>query len=259
MKQMVSARAGPELVQRWRQQIACQRRRREARGPRHMTAVGHLARGPIDDGMIDVRRLMFVVVHDQLRANETTAIRVAGYSSTPISWGVQIGGAKQTRFEKDLARAPGVEVCGRRFNLQQGDVLSLALELDCYLERHSRYPGLPRLRQPRWPQLWAAFDPNTAGRIQPDGPEWQDKRQDGAQLGTEAPPRRAIFGLVAFPLEFVSHAWRQFAAVFADLKSMPKRQVIALDHPERSLQGFCGAIEYDLLSSRFSRPALRPR
>ena len=69
-----------------------------------------------------------------------------------------------------------------------------------------------------------------------------------------------VFGKVAFPLEFVSHVWQQFGAVYADLKSLPKRQVIGLDRFERSLQGFSGAIEYDLLSSRFStRRSRQPR
>ena len=72
-----------------------------------------------------------------------------------------------------------------------------------------------------------------------------------------AAQRRVVDDLVAFPLEFVSHAWQQFAGVFADLTTLPKRQVIALDHPARNLCGYARAIEYDLCHSRFS-PASAP-
>jgi hypothetical protein len=220
-----------------------------------------LAQGPIVNGLIDLRRLLFVVVHDETSARQAPGIRVAAYAASPTRWGARIGGAAQIRVEKNLALNPEHGGGGRRFDPAQGGLLGLALELERHLERHCHYPSLQRLKQPRWPKLWAAFDSQTARHIRPDGPEWQSTLLNSKpRRGVELAPHRFAFGLVAFPLEYVSHAWQQFAAVYADLKSVPKRQILSLDRLERSLQGFTGAVEFDLLSSRFSMgSAPRPR
>ena len=93
MHQIAHARAGPELSQRWQQQVASQWRRRSAAGPRPLAALSYLAFGSVRDGLIDVRRLIWVVLHDQHQAHAPHAIRVAGYSTSLTAWGVQVGGA----------------------------------------------------------------------------------------------------------------------------------------------------------------------
>jgi hypothetical protein len=57
---------------------------------------------------------------------------------------------------------------------------------------------------------------------------------------------------VAYPLEYVSHAWRQFTTVFADLTTTPSRQVLNFDRHCHNLVGFSGTIEFDCAHSRFS-------
>ncbi len=260
MNVVATARAGPELVQCWRRQIARQRRRRLARGPRPLAAISYLVHGPAENKFVDIRRILFVVVHDQFRGAQMLAIRVAAYAATPVRWGVQIGGATQIRLEKDLALAPETDGRGRRFQTKPTPLLDLALDLDQFLERRYRHPALPRRQQPRWPRLWAAFQAADASRIQAEGPEWQ-----AWQAGRKRPrgfadaPRGSVAGLVALPLEFVSHAWPQFVTVFADLTTIPKRQLIDAHRPQQCLQGFCGAMEYDLTESRFSSSRLAHR
>ena len=52
---------------------------------------------------------------------------------------------------------------------------------------------------------------------------------------------RSAAGLTLFPLPYVSHAWRDILAVYADLTTVPKRQVLALEPSGRHLRGFDGA------------------
>ena len=73
-----------------------------------------------------------------------------------------------------------------------------------------------------------------------------DSRTAIAQL------RRLHRGQWLRPVEFVSHSWHEFAAVYADMTGVPKRQIVRLDGAE-SLKGYRGACQYDFLSSRFSR------
>ena len=56
------------LLHLWRRQIASQRLRRAARGPRPLAAISYLTHGPIQDDLIDVRQLVLVTMYDQQRA-----------------------------------------------------------------------------------------------------------------------------------------------------------------------------------------------
>jgi hypothetical protein len=53
-------------------------------------------------------------------------------------------------------------------------------------------------------------------------------------------------------LQYVSHAWRQILVIFADMATVPKRHVISLEPNARNLCGHEGAVEFDLLGSRFT-------
>jgi len=255
MNTITEIRASPGLPARWRGQVARQRRCREAAGPRHLAGIGYLVNGPIYDHLVDVRRLVIVVVHDQLR-NGRLATRVAGYTAASLPWGLKIGGRESNRFEKDLLRAPVQGGCGQRLNLDQPELLALALQLDRQLTRHAKHPHMPGRWKPRWPQFWATFEPETALGLQGDGPEFEAllRRHPRSDLRSQ---ERAVLRMPAFPLEFASHAWQRCVMVMADLGTMPKRQVIGAQPLARSLCGFSGAIEYDLVHSRFSSAADR--
>ncbi len=257
MTLVISSPDGPGLKQQWRQQLASQLRRRAAQGPRPLAAITFLVRGPVRSGLVNLRDLLFVVVHDDLREDGTLHVRFAAYGAGTIPWGIKVG-PENSKLDKDLALTPGPSTRGRRFDLLKGDLLSLALNLDQLLERHSRYPHLPRRCQPRWPKLWAGFTPDVARTLSFAGPEYE------ASLGKNdnpaaQPPIPSILGLTLMPLSYVSHAWRQISAVFADLATIPKRQVIVLESHSRNLRGYQGAVEYDLTSSRFAVESARKR
>ncbi len=175
----------------------------------------------------------------------------AGYSANSVPWGLKIGGADACKFDKDLAVAPAPCAKGRRFDSSSGELISMALSQDRLLERHSRYQHLPRRLQPRWPRLWAAFSPDVASQLEMAGPEFESehRRIDCSTIPLLA---RTAPGLMLYPLAYVSHAWRQILTIFADLTTVPKRQVISLSSDACNLRGHEGAVEFDLVSSRFT-------
>ena len=63
--------------------------------------------------------------------------------------------------------------------------------------------------------------------------------------------RRTHRGLVLFPLDWVSHRWREVACVFADVGRFRRRQLFRLRDPARDLVGYRGAVEFDFFHSRF--------
>ena len=123
---VLAARDGPSRQQRWRQQVASQLRRRRSQGARPVAAISYLIRGPVWSGLIDVRHLLFTVLHDAPRNHGLLAIRFAAYSTTCVPWGVRIGGAEACRFEKDLSLGPKPLARGRHFNSFDGELLATA-------------------------------------------------------------------------------------------------------------------------------------
>jgi hypothetical protein len=63
--------------------------------------------------------------------------------------------------------------------------------------------------------------------------------------------QRPYSQLTLMPLNWVSHEWRRFVTIVADLARLPKRQVIAMTDPETDLVGYYGAVAYDFYHSRF--------
>ena len=256
----IAARADPGLIHRWRRQIGSQQRRRARRAPRPFAALSYLVNGPVIEGLIDLRRLVLVVLHDQLRGEESPVIRVAGYTGTVIPWGVMFGGADQIRLDKNLSLAPAANARGGRLDLAQGGLLSLALQLDRQLERHLDYPHLPRRTRPRLPQLWATVDRAVVDEVCREGLQYRDQssNDDMPPYKCLAASRRELSGMSLLPLELISHAWQRFGAVFADLRQFPKRQVFSVENPAADLCGYDGAVEFDFFHSRFGTPSSRP-
>lgn len=249
----------PALKQCWRRQVAGRLRWRGGQGPRPLAAITQIVRGPILDGLVNVRDLVWIVLHDDLRSEGNVGIRCAVYGASSVPWGLAIGGAGNCRLQKNLNLAPRPGAKGTRFDLAaKGDFLSLALRLDQVLDCHHRHPHLRHQHQPRWPKFWAGVSPAIVEQLTLAGPEFEAAY--GRQAGSLAESAtRSLSGLTLVPLAYVSHAWRHISAVFADLTNCPRRQVIALESQGRNLCGYDGAIEYDLRTSRFIRDRRRKR
>ena len=250
------------LIKQWRRQVP--RRRRDIQHRRPLGVLGYLTNGPTLDGMIEVEKLVLVVLYDEPVHGGPLCLRLAGVSGKPVPWGVCWGGRAGSKFFKDLRLQPAPQAQGRRMNADDTELLQLGLQLERQLQRHLRNRWLPVNRQPELPPVWAGFRRPDARDIQGDGPELaaacRQRRKSPKQL--LASTKRDYHGLVLYPLEWVSHRWKQAVAVLADLERFPKWQVFSLKEFPAELQGYRGAAQYDFFTSRFRsdrKPRRRPR
>ena len=231
------------------------RRPLSKRRPRSVTrvaAVGYLAHGQIERGLIPIEELSLVVLYGDAAQPGRW---LAGYSAQRVPWGVAWGGVERNAFLKDLILPPRIGGRMAHLDLQETHLVELAFRLSQLLEQHPmrRLPTVQKRLE--LPSLWAGFEPAAANRIKPSGPELmalcQHCRKPARQLLRSV--RRIHRGLVLFPLEWVSHRWRDVACVFADVGRFRKRQLFRLRDPAQELIGYRGAAEFDFFHSRFRR------
>jgi len=134
---VTTATLEPSPLDRWRQRLG-RRRRRHAR-PRPLAALGYLVNGPLIDDLVEIDKLTTVILYDDPIRPGYCALRLAGYSSSRIPWGVRFGGPEQCRFLKDLSLQPVPGAQGYRLDLASEELLVLGLQLERELDRHARY------------------------------------------------------------------------------------------------------------------------
>lgn len=240
-------------LDQWRERFGGRRRRCQ---PRPLAALGYLTDGPVVDGLIEIEKLTLVLLYDDLIRPGQCALRLAGYCGHRVPWGVCFGGYGHCTFLKDLFLQPVPEGDGYRLDLTNEALLALGLSLDYELGRHVRFRRPVRDR-PSLPKFWAGFSSEISASITGGGPELQAY---AARMGLESACllerlRREHNGMVILPLPWVSHHWQAIAAIFADLRHFPKRQIFHLRQRD-DLAGFHEASEFNFLS----RPgARRPR
>lgn len=230
-----------------------QREQSSKRRPRSYAsaaALGYLPRGQIKRGLIPVEELTLVVLY----GNAIEPGRwLAGYSAQRVPWGVAWGGVERHQFLKDLCLSPGVGALGAHLDPQEAPLVELAFQLSQLLERHRTQRWQAVRKRLELPRLWAGFERAAARRIKGAGPELfalcRRRRQPARMLLQSA--RRRHQDLVLFPLEWVSHQWREMACVFAEVGRFRRRQLFRLRDPARDLVGYRGAVEFDFFHSRF--------
>lgn len=151
-----------EVVQLWRRQVGQRARLAQQNGPRPLAVISYRIRGPADDDrLVPLRRVTFFALFDDRSPNGDIETRLVGVAGTDDGNRIQIGGPHFSRIDKDVRLAPARDGVGRRFDAEQGDLLSFALQLECYLQRAARHLYMPRRRIPRLPTL------SFAGAAQP--------------------------------------------------------------------------------------------
>lgn len=226
--------------------------KRRPRSAASVAALGYLAHGPIERGLIPIEKLSFVVLY----GDATQPGRwLAGYSGQRVPWGVAWGGVERNEFLKDLCLPARIGGRAAQLDLQQAVLVEMAFQLNQCLEpqRRQRLPAVQkRLELPR---VWAGFEPAAANRIKASGPELMALCQRCGEPARTLlrSARRTHRGLVLFPLDWVSHRWREVACVFADVGRFRKRQRFRLREPAQDLVGYRGAAEFDFFHSRFRR------
>jgi len=223
--------------------------------PRPLAALGYLAHGPVVDGLIELDKLVLVLLADAAPRNGNHWPRLAGFGGRPVPWGVRWGGCRQHRFLKNLALKPESGARGRRIDADDQKLLELGIALHREIDHRSDNRWLPVGRSIQLPKIWAGFRMDHALRLCGDGPEItaQSRRMRIPSCRLLQLSRRVHQELAFFPLEWVSHHYRDAVAFHADLHRFPKRQVFPLrGRPEDSFCGYMGAVEYDFIANRFN-------
>jgi hypothetical protein len=238
------------LIDRWRQRI---QRRRRAQQPRPLAALGYLTIGSVVDDLIEIEKLVLVVQHDEILPDGRCALRLAGFSGASVPWGVQWGGPDQSRLYKDLRLQPMPGARGLRADTANAGLLELGLRLERDLQRYARNGIEPTWRAFRLPSLWAGFLPSVAATITGSGPELELVARGRGVTPDDLfrSTGRTYFHLSLYPLNWVSHEWQRFTAVFAALNDFPKRQIIACGELSAALIGQYGAAAFDFYNGRF--------
>ena len=227
-------------------QAACLRSHR-------LAAMSVLTKAKLHEGLIPLRRVLFVVLHDEISGWCPERTRLAGYGARRVAWGVRCGGAQDCRFDKNANPRPKPRAVGWRMDARHRAVVRTARQLRKEIaSRQSESDGAISTHI-QLPEFWAAFGPCDVDRIDGDGPELLGEvhttGQSAAELMCER--RRDHNGLTLYPLPWVSHLWERFRAVFVDLADFPRHQVFQLSDPATDLCGFRAACEFDFFHSRF--------
>jgi hypothetical protein len=238
------------LFQRWWSQVG---RRRSTRDCRPLAALGFLYR-PQDvcQGLIDLRKLTTVVLHDEEIGRWSPALRLLGAGTDVVPYGVAWGGPGLARFYHDLRLEPKHGARGMRINATNTGLLELALRLHRQLHCVERYEPRAARSELKLPPLWAGFAPGDLEAITGDGPELATlcrKFDFSAQAMLEI-FRRDHWGLACLPVDWVSGHLGKALRLFADLNEVPPVQIFQLEELPGQLVGYQGAVAYDFYHCR---------
>jgi hypothetical protein len=249
---MIASTNNP-LIDKWSGRFA---RRRHSNEPRPLAALGYLTHGVAADGFIELSKFVLVLLFDAPANKGASWLRVCGVGGQPIPWGIYWGGRQRNKFLKNLSLKPLIGAGGRRIDADDVGLLQLSLALDHELDRRMRNRCLPVQKSVRLPKVWAGFRPGECRNITGGGPELADhSRRKGRSMSVLLrDARRDHCGCALFPLEWVSHHWKEAVTYFVDLRRFPKRQVFLLNgSPRDAFCGYQGAMQFDFLANRFDR------
>jgi hypothetical protein len=169
-----------------------------------------------------------------------------------VPHGVQWGGEANSQLFKDLTLTPQFGGRGQRTDKRRVELLSLALKLDRRLSRAARHPAAPWLSL-RLPRLWAGFRQNEVRNLVGDGPEFEEIRHHcglSATILLQGASRR-LYGLVLYPLDWVTNQLKHTTAIFAELRPSLRRQTCRIEGLPHGLVGYQGASAFDFYGSRY--------
>ena len=221
--------------------------------PHRLAAMSVLTKGRLHDGLIPLRRMLFVVMFDENSNWSPPRTRLAGYGARRVPWGVRCGGGQDCQFDKNANLRPKPRATGWRMDSRNRTVLRTARQLRKSIASRRNSSDDTITTQIQLPKFWAAFGPCDVDHINGDGPELLGEVHTTGQSAEELmrERRRNHNGLTLYPLPWVSHLWGRFRAVFVNLAEFPTHQVFGLSDPSADLCGFRAACEFDFFHSRF--------
>jgi hypothetical protein len=249
-----------KLTAQWRRQIFTHRDPQSVAARRGFVAASFIHQSNARSAFVDIDNLLVVLLYeDEFHSSGKTLrnrvpLRLVAYGASRVPHGVQWGGAANNRFFKDLMLTPQFRARGQRIDRNKFELLSLALKLDRRLSRAVRHsaapwPGL------RLPQVWAGFRQNEARNLIGEGPEFEETGRHGGLSATALFQGAAhkVFGLVLFPMDWVTSQLERATAIFAELRPSLRRQTCRTRGVPDGLIGYQGAIAFDFYSSCYRR------
>jgi hypothetical protein len=252
---IASLKTAKDLQCQWRRQMLshCNSRWRDFR--RGFAAMTYLDNANTSSPYIDINNLLVLLLYEDISHRRDRApLRFVGYRVTRLDDGVRWGGHENCRLFKDLTLSPTRHARGRRMDLEEIDLLSIALRLHRRVGRAGRHAAAPW--QPlRLPRLWAGFRDRHVNALQGKGPEFEAVAHQNGTAASELflAAARRIDGLLCLPMDWVNTELDSAIAVFAEVTPAMRRQVCRVGDLPGGLAGFQSACIFDFYSSRFRR------
>ncbi len=240
------------LIDRWRELMA-KRLATQRCEPRPCAALAFLCLVRPQQGLVPLRRVTVVVVHDvSLPRRVVPKLRLAGYGARVTQKGLVWGGPHAHRFEKNLSLCPRDGAGGPRLSLRQTELVDIGIRLARRLAYAQRYPAYPCREVPDLPRVWAGFCDD--GRVGPRQLRIFGRQHAGGLSNEQlfSATVRRYQGLLLLPFAWVSHLYRHVVEYFAELRYSAARQTIRISGaPYSSLVGHSSGTGFDLWASRF--------
>ena len=237
-----------KFITQWRRQILTHRDPQSVAARKGFVAASFIDQANARNTFVDVDNLLVMLLYeDEIHSSRRTSrlrlpLRLVAYAASRVPHGVLWGGAANSRLFKDLMLTPQFRARGQRIDRRKVELLSLASKLDHRLRRAARRPAAPWpvLRLPR---VWAGFRPDEADNLMGEGPEFEEARCNRRLSATDLfqGVARREFGLVLFPMDWVTSQLEHAMAIYAELTPSLRRQICRIEGVPDGLIGYQGA------------------
>jgi hypothetical protein len=246
-----------EMRRKWRKQLLAHCNPHHVAAKKGFVALTFVDQANTSSEFVDINNVLVALVYeDDAHPGYRRSLRLSGYGVRRVPGGVLWGSAKNCRIYKELTLEPQHGARGQRLDLNQRELLALALQLDRRLTRAARYPAAPWPGF-RLPQLWAGFRARHTGVLQGVGPEFEQSCHKNCRAANVLfrDSARPIHSLTAYPLDWVSGQLEFATAIFAEVTPCMRRQICRIGNLPEGLIGFQGASAFDFYNSRFHKRA----
>jgi hypothetical protein len=242
----------------WRRQILAHRDPQSIAARAGFVAATFVDRGDKLSALVEIERVSAVLLFEECSVDQAwpwrVLLRLVSYGANRVPRGVQWGGEENSQLFKDLTLTPQFGARGQRIDKRKVELLSLAGKMNRRISRAARHPAAPSPTL-RLPRLWAGFQPRCVQDLCGKGPEFEEAchQRDGSPTSVLRVAARTAYGLVLYPLDWVSDKLERATTVFAELTPSLRRQVFRIEKMPSDLIGFRGAWAFDFFHSRYRR------
>ena len=238
----------------WRRQILAHRDPQSIVARAGFIAASFINCGNKSSAFVEIERVSALLLFEDFNVDDArpqhVPLRLVSYGANRVPHGILWGGSGNSQLFKDLTLTPQFGARGQRIDRRRLELLSLARKLNCRLNRAARHPAAPWPAL-RLPPMWAGFRQNDARNLVGDGPEFEELRRHRGLSATALFQDGAhhVYGLVLYPLDWVTNQLKHATSIFAELRPSLRRQICRIDGLQDGLMGYEGASAFDFYSS----------